>query len=171
TLSALTPQVSLLAGTSASIALPVRLLTSGTGQSGHTITYSITSGTGSLGSTSATTDANGAATVNLSVSSFVSSVSVNACTSGAACTRFAIVPMAAGALVLQTISGDAQMIAVGQSFQPIVLRVTDTSSPQIPMANIPVIISGAVFATTQPDCAPDTGICRPAMPHALANFN
>src|SRR6185437_5441252 len=62
-------------------------------------------------------------------------------------------------------------VAAGQSLQPVILRVVDTASPPNVLTGIPVTINGAVFAAIRPDCAQDTGICQPAMPHALATFS
>lgn len=169
-LAAVTPQVRLLSGSSQTISLPVRLLSGGSGMSGKTINYSLVSGSGTFGTSSAVTDLTGSASANLTVTNFTASASVNACMA-TTCAQFSIFPIAANAVALQTISGDAQMIAVGQSPQPVILRVVDTATPPNVLTGVPVTITGAVFAASRPDCALDTGICRPAMPHALATFS
>jgi hypothetical protein len=85
--------------------------------------------------------------------------------------RFTVSPVASSAIALKTVGGDAQSVLVGQALQPLILRVVDSSVPPRPLAGIAVTISGTAFQTLQPDCAPDTGVCRPQSQHAVANFN
>jgi hypothetical protein len=170
TLSALTPTVRVLAGSSAILPLAVKMMSAGVAVSGKTVNFTITSGTGTLDHSSVATDGNGNAAANLTVVNFTASASINAC-SGTTCAQFAILPVATNTISLRTVSGDGQMIAVGQSLQPMVLRVTDSANPPNSLGGIPVTVSTTVFAAMRPDCAADTGICQPAMPHALATFN
>ena len=169
-LSAVTPQLRVPNGNSATVTLAVRLMNSGSPVSGRQINYSIMSGNGSLGSASAVTDMNGAAAVNLTFNDLTATVTVNACTSGTACAQFSILPVAPGAMVLQKLNGDGQLIPIGQSLQPIVLRVVDSASPPNPVTGVSVTLSGAAFAPAAADCVPDTGICRPMIPHPWATF-
>lgn len=169
-LAVATPQVRLLAGTTTTVPLTVRLMNAGFPLSGRQINYSLVSGSGSLASASAVTDSNGVASVNLTVTNLAASVTVNACTSGIACAQVTILAVAPGSRALEKINGDGQLAAIGQSLQPIVLRAVDSATPPNPVVSVPVTLTGAVFAATTSDCAPDTGVCRPAIPHPLSNF-
>lgn len=170
TLSAVTPQVKLLSGTSAIVPLAVRLTNAGVGVSGKQINYSIVSGTGTLDHASAITDIVGSASVNLTLTNFTAADSINACI-GNSCAQLVILPAAANTIAMRTVSGEGQMVPIGQSLQPIVLRLTDSANPPSPVADAPVTVSGVAFATQRPNCAPDTGICVPAIPHPVATFN
>ena len=85
--------------------------------------------------------------------------------------RVTVTSVAVSAIALKTIRGDAQSVLIGQALQPLVLRVVDSSLPPNPLAGIPVTISGTAFQILQPDCAADTGVCRPQSQHVVANFS
>src|SRR5262249_43487137 len=49
------------------------------------------------------------------------------------CLNFAAVSVAASQLQLQPVAGIPQVVAAGQTFQPVIVRVTDSSSPPNPV--------------------------------------
>ncbi len=168
-LSVLTPKLRILAGTSITVPLAVKMTSAGAGLGGKTIAYNIVSGTGTLDHSSAITDSGGSASVNLTLSNFNTAVTINAC-NGSTCAQSLILPVAANALALTATSGGSQMVSVGQALQPIILRVTDLSNPPNPVI-APVTFFGEALSITQTNCAPDSANCHFAMPQALGLFN
>jgi hypothetical protein len=79
--------------------------------------------------------------------------------------------VASANIKLQKITGDNQLLTVGQNAQPFLLRVIDSSSPAIAVPNIPVTITGSVYSPAAiPDCNPPDGVCRPAANIFVAGF-
>jgi hypothetical protein len=172
TLFAIKPLTLLLAGSSTSVLLPVRLLSGGVGIAAQPITYTLTSGTGSLSAANATTAGDGSATTSLTVTNISSAVSVVACTPSLPCATISVQPVTSASLKLQKIGGDNQLLLVGQSAQPISVRVTDSSTPPHALANIPVTISGVVSSRPGPaDCNLSDGVCRPSAAVLLSRFS
>lgn len=169
-LAALTPARRIVMGSSTVQTLTTRLVNAGNGTPGQTITYTLTSGSGALSSGTAVTDASGFAGVNLSITGISSVTVVAACAASLPCVTFSVQPVAASNIQLQKISGDGQMIAVGQTFQPITFRVTDSSTPPNPLNGVTVSVLGSVFANASADCSLE-GECHPAMQHPLAGFS
>jgi hypothetical protein len=172
-LTAVKPFTAILAGSVVGSPLAVQLMNSGTPVSGQQINYSITSGTGSLSTASAITNASGIATSTLTKSNATSILVVTACPPlGTACVTFTVQPVPLSNVQIQKTSGDGQLLLVGQNPQPIVLRVTDTSSPPNPVASVPVSISGVVYrAPATPDCTLSDGVCRPAANVVVSRFS
>ncbi len=169
TLALLTPQLRILAGTSITVPLAVKLTSGGVGMAGKLINYTILSGSGALDHSSAITDVSGSVSVNLTLTNFIAAVSINAC-SGTTCSQFAILPASTSSIVLSAATGGSQTLPVGQALQPIVLRVTDSANPPNPvMAKVTVF--GEALALASPSCGPDGLTCQPGIPHALGTFN
>jgi len=114
----------------ATIDLPLTaiVLSNGVPQGGQTVQFSFLSGSGpgSLSTTSALTDGSGTAGAMLHVSGFAAEVKVSACAGSQSCANFDILAVGPAALRLQPVSGSAQVVATGQAFQPVVVRVADT---------------------------------------------
>jgi hypothetical protein len=134
-------------GTSAALPLTARVLSNGVGQSGQKVDYQILSGSGSLSFASATTDAHGYAANTLTLTNLAAEVHVSACVApkDAPCQLFYVFAVASSDLHLQAISGDGQMVSVGQNFQPIILRVIDSGSPPDPVSAAPVTLQVVVM--------------------------
>ena len=135
-ISALSP--SAYAATNAAVTwpLPVRVLNSaGSPLQGRQVRYSFTQGSGTLVPVTASTNAAGEATSTLTVSSLSALTRVSACVypGGTPCAFFQLLPVADASLQVQKIAGDGQIVSVGQSFQPLAVRVTDSSSPANPV--------------------------------------
>ncbi len=129
-----TPYVYVAEGATISLSVTARLLSNGIPQSGATVNFTTVNGAGVLSSGSALTSSSGYATVTLTVTQFTTSVQVNAC---AAPANVPCQPLYANAVPLaqqnlQTVSGAGQ-VSTGLAFQPIVVRVTDNSSPPNPV--------------------------------------
>jgi hypothetical protein len=140
----LTPYVLVAQGATFSIPLTARVLSSGVPKKNATVNFTVVTGTGSLSAASAQTNSSGYATVTLSLAQIASLVQVSACVApaNAPCQPFYANPVPLANLKLQQISGAGQ-VSTGAAFQPIVARVTDSSSPPNSVAGATV-----VFLTT-----------------------
>jgi hypothetical protein len=118
--------------------LTARVLSNGSPQNNVQVTYFIIAGLGTLSATTAQTNINGYATVNLSVSQIASQVEVIACVSGnSPCIPFNFYVTPLALQKLQAVAGAGQ-ISTGQAFQPVVVRVTDSSNPPDPVLGAPI---------------------------------
>lgn len=132
------PNVWISQGATITVPLTARVLSNGSPQNNVQVTYLVVIGSGTLSAASAQTNVNGYATVNLSVSQIASQVEVMACMAGASpCSpfNFYVTPLAQQSL--QPVAGAGQ-ISTGPAFQPVVVRVTDSSSPPNPVLAAPV---------------------------------
>ncbi len=109
-----------------------RVLSNGTPQNGQTVNFSLYHGSGTLNPASATTNSNGYASTTLQLVNFAAEVDGNACvgSNNNPCLGFHVFPVPSSGLLLQAVAGDLQLITVGSAFQPVVVRVTDTSVPR-----------------------------------------
>jgi IPT/TIG domain len=121
-------------GASVSVPLTARVLSNGIPQNKANVNFHVVMGSGTLSATSALTNSNGYATVTLSLAQISSLVQISACVApaNAPCQTFYATPVAVSALNLQPVSGGGQ-VSSGQAFQPVVVRVTDSSSPPNPV--------------------------------------
>jgi hypothetical protein len=170
---ALVPQYESVAqGATASIALTARVLSNGAPLAGQVVNFSLYHGSGTLNPASAISDNHGYARASLQLSAFVAEVDGNACvgSSNNPCLGFHVFPVAASSLLLQAVSGDLQLIPVGPPFQPILVRVTDTSVPPNAVLGASVLFQ-SLMGRTNNDApivsAGDTNITRDQMPIIL----
>jgi hypothetical protein len=140
----LTPYLFIAQGATVSVPLTVRVLSNGAPQNNATVNFAVGSGAGTLSAPSAATGSSGYATVNLTVTQLAASVQVSACVGpgNLPCQTFYATSVPLAQQALQPVSGGGQ-ISTGQPFQPVVVRVTDFSSPPNP-----VIAAGVTFLTT-----------------------
>jgi hypothetical protein len=160
-------------GASLTVPLTIRVMNSGVPQHGATVNFNFTIGSASLSSNSVTTNATGYATVNLTLSQFAAIVQMNACVapSKALCAATYITPVPASQQNLQSVAGESQIIPQGQSFQPIIVRVTDSSSPPNPVLGATVTFENIVErpASDSPAGTTDeTNQGNPVMPNILS---
>ncbi|HMK31878.1 MAG TPA: IPT/TIG domain-containing protein [Terriglobales bacterium] len=127
-------------GGSATLSLSAVVVSNGSPASGKLVDFAVMAGTASLGAASAVTDADGVAGTQVRVSQLASDVIISACVgpSDAPCRNFTVHPVAATALRLHKVAGDAQTIVLGDNFQPVGVQVTDASSPPNPVAGTAV---------------------------------
>jgi len=133
-------------GATVSIPLTARVLANGTPQKNVIVEFTVVQGTGTLSAAGATTDSNGNATVTLSVAQIAALVQVSACVAptNAPCQTVYANPVPLAQQQLQPVSGGGQ-ISTGQAFQPVVVRVTDSSSPPNPVLAAPVLFQTIVM--------------------------
>ncbi len=170
---ALVPQkVSVAQGASVNVVLTTRVLSNGVPQSGQVVNFSLYHGSGTLNPASAITDKNGYARTSLQLSNFAAEVDGNACvgSNNNPCVGFHDFPVPSSGLQLQAVAGDVQLITVGPAFQPVTVRVTDTSVPPNPVLGVSVLFQSLLGRTNND--APivaggDTIITRNPMPIIL----
>ena len=172
-LSLSVPSVWIAQGSSPSVPVTARVLSNGNAVSTTTVNYQITQGSGTLSSTSAQTDAGGYATSNLQLNSINTTTQVSVCVApnNNPCLVFRAFAVSLSSLQLQAVSGTLQMLPSGQNFQPLTVRVVDSSNP-------PHVVQGASvsfqsYAGRPPGNQPivwvgEAGISQPSMPVILA---
>ena len=144
---ALTPQTAHIAqGASASMLLTARVLSNGNPLSGQTVNFALMKGSGTLTSSSVATDSNGYASTTLQLSSMTADVQVSACVAPGnnPCLTFYGTAVPPSGLQVRPVAGGSQMAAEGQSFQPVIVQVTDLSTPPNPVSGVNVVFQSTV---------------------------
>jgi hypothetical protein len=143
-LGLITPYLWIAQGATATLPLTARVLKNGIPQNNVTVNFTIVNGSGTLSAASAQTSSSGYATVNLTVTQITSQVQVSACVApaNAPCQPFYANAVSLANQTLQPVGGGGQ-VSTGQAFQPVIVRVTDFSSPPNP-----VIAASVTFLTT-----------------------
>lgn len=142
-------------GTSVDTILTARVLSYGSPVNGRTVNFEVMIGSAGLSSISATSDVNGYASTTVQLHNLASQVQVSACIApnNAPCAKYPLnvyaVPLSN--LRMEAISGSAQLVAVGQAFQPVVVRITDSASPPNPVLGAAVTFWSIV-------CRPDNDV-------------
>jgi hypothetical protein len=131
-------------GATVSIPLTARVLSNGVAQNNARVNFSLINGSGTLSAASAQTSSTGYATVTLTVTEIESSLQVNACAvlANNPCRPIYVTAVPLAQQNLQTVSGAGQ-VSTGGAFQPVQVKVTDSSSPPNP-----VIAANVAFLTT-----------------------
>jgi hypothetical protein len=135
--------------------LTARVLSYGSPLSGKTVNFQVMMGSAVLTATSATTNTTGYASTTVKLQNLASQVQVSACIapSNSPCARYPLnvyaVPLSS--LRMEAIAGSAQLVAVGQAFQPVVVRITDSANP-------PNSIMGATVTFWSIVCRPDNDV-------------
>jgi hypothetical protein len=143
-ISVLSPSVWVAQGASLDLPIKGRVLSNGKPLVASSVAYNVVKGSATLSSATAATDNDGFAAIILHVSSLGGNVQVSVCAEpgNKPCQLFSVFPVPASVFQLRPVSGSEQAIAAGQSFRPLTVRVTDSSTP----AN-PVIGANVVFQT------------------------
>ena len=129
--------------------LTARVLSNGAPQPGQVVNFSLYHGIGTLNPASATTNANGYASTSLQLSNLSAEVDGNACvgSSNNPCMQFHVFPVPSSTLRLQAVAGDLQLITVGPPFQPVTVRITDSSVPPNPVFGASVLFQSLLGRT------------------------
>ena len=132
-------------GQGAAIAVPltVEALDLGVPMANVTVNFAIAKGTASLSSGSGTTNGLGFTTITATLANQSTNVQVTACVApnNNPCQTFTLFSTPASSWALETVSGSSQIVVSGQSFQPLVMRVTDGSSAANPVMGVNVTFS------------------------------
>ncbi len=135
-----------------------------------TVDFRISQGSGSLSSGSAVTNSAGYASVTLSVTNFTSVQIVACVASGSPCQTVYGSSVGPAAWKLQAVAGASQLIS-GENFQPLTVRVTDSSKPPNPVLGATVLFQSTVFRLPGNDLtavAGDTTSTQVTMPVLLS---
>jgi hypothetical protein len=181
-LSLTTPAIWVAQGATVSWPVTVRVMANGIPAQHQTVDYQIMSGAGTFTagnsggpggpSASATTDANGFATVTLQLTSLAAPVQVSACVApaNASCQGLSVTVVPTPSLQLQAVSGTLQIAPSGQKLQPVVVRVVDSSLPPHGVLGASVFFQDIVGRVPQSQLiiwTGEAGISRPGMPVIL----
>jgi hypothetical protein len=166
-----TPYLWIAQGATLSVPITARVLNAGTPQSGVTVDFRIAQGSGSLSAASAATNSTGYASVTLTLTNFTANVQIVACVAaGSPCQTVYGNAVAASLLNLQAVAGDGQVV-VGQPFQPLTVRVTDSSMPPNPILGASVLFQSMVLRPSGNDLAltsADPTVTQRGMPVILS---
>ncbi|MGA2002541.1 MAG: Ig-like domain-containing protein [Terriglobales bacterium] len=144
-LAAITPKRWIAQGATINVPLTVEALNMGAPKPNVTVSYTITQGSASLSAATATTNSSGLATVTAQLTNLAATVQVNSCVTPAnnPCQTFTLSATPSSMWALETVDGSQQVVPNGQSFQPLVMRVTDGSAADNPVQGVTV-----TFVTT-----------------------
>lgn len=158
------PSLFVAQGASASIPLTARVLSNGAPQGSVTVNFKVTLGAGMLSAASASTNAAGKASVTLTLSQFAAETKVSACVApaNAPCQIFDITPVPAASQQLLPFSGSGQF-STG-TFQPIIVRVTDSATPPDPVIGASVTFLETVLRPGGTSPVTGDGEMNPANP-------
>jgi hypothetical protein len=171
-LGVLAPYLWIAQGASTSVPLTARALSNGVPQNNVSIAFTVVSGSGTLSAASAQTSSTGYATVNLSLSQFVTEVQINACVApaNAPCKQIYATPVPLAQLNLEPVAGAGQIV-VGQTLQPVVVRVVDSAAPPHAVLAAPVTFLTTVLRggeTSPTGGSGETNPTNPTMPVILS---
>jgi len=153
-----TPYLWIAQGASLSVPLTARVLNMGAPKSGVTVNFVIAQGSGSLSSGSAVTNSSGYASVTLTLTNFTANVLITACVApgNSPCQTIYGNPVAAALLNLQAVAGAGQVVT-RTAFQPLTVRVTDSSTPPNPVLGSSVLFQSTVLRPAGDDPGLATG--------------
>jgi len=122
-------------GASVNVPLTARVLSNGVPLGGRTVNYQVLKGSGTVNPATTVTDANGYSRTTLQLSGLSGDVQVSACVEpgDVPCQNFFGTAVPGSALKLEPVAGSIQVVPVGQSFQPVTVRVTDSAAPPNPV--------------------------------------
>jgi IPT/TIG domain len=168
------PSVWIAQGASLSFPIGARVLSNGAPVSGSTLNYRLVQGNGILTAATSQTDAAGNASVNLQVSSFSAPVQVSICVAPAnnVCQIFTASAVPTPFFQVQPVAGTLQVVPSGQSFQPAVVRVVDSSLPANPVLGASVLFRSYVGRIGQNQTiiwVGEAGISWPGTPVILSS--
>lgn len=170
-IGAIIPYLWIAQGATVSIPQAVRVLSNGSPRANAQVNFTVVNGSGTLSSASAQTNSTGYASVNLTMTQIAALVQVSACVAptNSPCAVFYNTPVPLSQLNLQPVSGAGQ-VSSGQGFQPVVVRVVDSSSPPNPVTAASVSFQTTVLRPggTAPGVDNgDTDSSNPVMPVIL----
>ncbi len=103
-------------------------------------------GSAAFSATTTSTDNNGYSTTTLTLPALAGDVQVSACVQpgNRPCQSFYATAVPASALRLEPVAGSVQVVGAGQNFQPVTVRVTDSSLPPNPVRAANVIFDSVL---------------------------
>jgi IPT/TIG domain-containing protein len=137
-------------GATVNVVLTARVLSNGIPIAGQVVNYQFLKGIGTLSANTTTTDNNGYSLTTLMLPSLAGDVLVSACAEPGdkPCQNFSATAVPVSALKLEPVAGSVQVVSTGQNFQPVTVRVTDSSAPPNPVQAANVIFDSIVTRPT-----------------------
>jgi hypothetical protein len=168
------PKTWVMQSATVNVPLTARLLANGVAQAGQNLNWQIGIGSATVTSASTMTDGDGYGRNSVRVNAITNDVQGTVCVAPGnnPCQTFYILPVASSALNLTPVSGSLQTIAVGSSFQPITVRITNAASPPNPVMGVPVTFQSYIFLPDEDapvETAGDAGSSEHAMKVLLAS--
>jgi hypothetical protein len=161
-------------GATVGVILTARVLSNGVPLGGKVVNYQLIKGSGTLSASTTTTDNNGYSVTTLTLSALAGDVQVSACVEPGdkPCQSFYATAVPASSLRLEPVAGSVQVVSTGQDFQPVIVRVTDSSTPPNPVRAASVIFESIVTRPSRGAPILTTGetiITHNAMPVILSS--
>jgi hypothetical protein len=132
----------------ATVAVPItaQVVNLGKGKGAVTVGFAIVQGAGTLSAPSAVTNSQGYASITLTLTNFSAGVQMTACVEPGnnPCQTISANAVASSLIQLNAVSGANQIVA-GSIFQPLTVRVTDSSSPPNPILGASVVFQSTVM--------------------------
>ncbi|MGA8271577.1 MAG: IPT/TIG domain-containing protein [Candidatus Sulfotelmatobacter sp.] len=150
-----TPYLWVAQGASLSVSITARVLSSGAPQSGATVKFTVAQGSGSLSASTALTNSSGYASVTLTLTNFTANVQLSICVPAGnptACQTVYGSAVSPSLWNLQAVSGANQVVS-GQGFQPLTVRVTDSSTPPNSVLGASVLFQSMMMRPAADDLA------------------
>ena len=132
------PTLYVSSGTNATLPVTATVVANGAAVPNRTVNFLLNGGTATFSPAASQTDAKGAAMTSVSVSNLTSDVNISACVApgNAPCRTLIVHPVAASGLQVERVSGDQQLVSVGQNFAPLTLKVVETNANAV--SGVPV---------------------------------
>jgi hypothetical protein len=162
-------------GATLDVPISGRVLANGVPLNGRTVNFQVVKGTGTLSAANANTDANGYANTTLHITGLASDVQVSACVQpgSSPCQTFYVTSVPSSQLMLEAVAGTSQVTPVGQNFQPVTVRVTDSAPVPDPVRGAAVVFESLIGRWNQGSpvqwTVGDIVITRTPMPVILAS--
>ena len=117
------------------VPLSARVLSNGVPLSGRTVNFQILSGSGILSLANVNSDSKGYVNTSVHLAALAADVQLSACVEPGdrPCQTYYLASVAPSLLKLDVVAGESQMVASGQSFQPVTYRVTNSAVPGDPV--------------------------------------
>jgi hypothetical protein len=141
-----TPNLWIAQGSSLGMPLTAQVVSLGTPVIGATVNFTIAQGSASLSSATAVTNSNGYASVILTVTNFAVTTQLNACVApgNSPCQNIFANAVPVAKVNLQSVAGAGQVVT-GAAFQPLTVRVTDSSKPPNPVLGASVLFQSTIM--------------------------
>jgi hypothetical protein len=167
-----TPNLWIAQGASLSVPLTARVVSLGAPLSGKQVNFFIDQGSGSLSSGSSMTNSNGNASVMLTLTNFAVGMQLSVCVAPGnnPCQNISANAVAAAVVNLQSVAGAGQVVT-GAAFQPLTVRVVDSSTPPNPVLGASVLFQSTVLRSAGNDqvvTPGDPAVTQPGMPVFLS---
>jgi hypothetical protein len=158
-LVALTPTVWIAQGATLPLALTVRSLDLGVPAANVVVNFAVTNGTASLSASNVATNASGYASITANITNQSSTVQISACVApnNSPCQMFTLFSTPSSLWKLEIVSGSSQFVRAGQTFQPLVLRITDGSATDNPVAGVNVTFNTTLTEINSGASVPGSG--------------